>query len=194
MTISLQAHSLSLCACHSEALRPCLPLGDGLPSPSRTPVTLMTSSELDHLPRPGHLPWCWGRAQILADTALPMTVGEGGEEEGGCKMQAPEAETCSQAQPAFHAPGWHSHLPWGLWAARVSSLRGLPGGCAPPGPSLGSPGRLVSGLSARFPTTPRGTAPLPIPAPTLLGSCGENFQERLKQCSHQDLIPAKAHL
>lgn len=30
MTVSLRARSLSLCVCHPGALRPCLPLGDGL--------------------------------------------------------------------------------------------------------------------------------------------------------------------
>lgn len=75
------------------------------------------------------------------------------------RCRAPEAEARSQAQPASRAPGWRSRLPWGLSAAGVSSPAGLPGGCAPPGPSSGSLVWLVTGLSAHFPPTPRGTAP-----------------------------------
>lgn len=93
----------------------------------------------------------------------------------GCR--APEAEACSQAQPASCVPGRHSRFPWLLWAAGVSSPGGLPGGCAPPGPSSGSLGRLVSGLSAHFPPSPHGTAA--PPAPTLLGLVDKTFKKDL---------------
>lgn len=98
------------------------------------------------------------------------------------RCRAPEAETCSQAQPASRVPGRHSRFPWGLWAAGVSSSGGLPGGCAPPGPGSGSLGRLVSGLSAHFPPTPHGTS-VPLD-PTLLGLVDKTFKKDLSNGHH----------